>query len=62
MTRPLRIEFPDAPPASPERLAMAGRVVSCYEPYQAWTGGLSRLGGFSRVYTLLLKKKNMSSK
>ena len=31
MSRPLRIQYPNAPPASPERLAMAGRVVSRYE-------------------------------
>ncbi len=31
MPRPLRIQYPNAPPASPERLAMTGRVVLRYE-------------------------------
>ena len=33
MFRLLRIKYPDAPPASPERLAMAGRVISRDEPW-----------------------------
>ena len=31
MSRPLKIQYPNAPPVAPERLAMAGRVVSRYE-------------------------------